>query len=387
MSWLRVAATAVTVTIAGLGWPAGCRISDVDGPVAVAHVFWNNGIPTLGPPAWDDSSIYFATRAHSVVAVNRQTGLVRWTAHCCVTGDWVTTRRTPARTANVLVFGDDDLAGFDAVTGVQLWRFTDDNGQVVRAGVVPFSADGGRVYTGSYVGAAFAIDATSGSVLWRTDLVQDTSAQVRVHAARDTCVYLSVRFKIGTFYYAKVYALNAATGSVLWSYDVGASSLARDIVLTPVPASTQLLLVARDDGSVVALATSDGSERWTATHPVQPGPSDRRISVSGNTVIASATPTTAGLDLLVAYDLSTGTELWRTASEQGSVEGYYNSLASDQEHMYAMFTNGVLGTYDLLSGQPISFRRAPSGIFYGAPAISHDTLFLAGSEGAFAIAR
>ncbi|HVZ47559.1 MAG TPA: PQQ-binding-like beta-propeller repeat protein, partial [Gemmatimonadaceae bacterium] len=312
---------------------SGCETANLDGPAVDARVLWNVGIPTLGPPAWDDSSIYFSSRLHSVVAVNRATGAVRWTGYCCTIGDWITTERSPARTGNVLVFGDDDLVGFDAHTGVRLWTFTRDNGELVRAGVNLFQADGGRVYTGSYLGAAFALDATTGAVLWRTNLESTGNPQVRIHAVRDGRVYLTVRYG-GPFYSAAAYALDAGSGAVLWRYDMGRSSISHDVALTAPNATSQLLLVALDDGSIAALSAQTGEERWVIDRPSPTNPSERQLVVVGDRLVASATLTAQTGDYLAAYDLATGNERWRVESEQGSVWGYYNMMASDGAHVY-----------------------------------------------------
>src|SRR5262249_40187786 len=125
---------------------------------------------------------------------------------------------------------------------------------------------------------------------------------------------------------------------------------------------------------------------WVIDRPTEAGLSDRRMTVAGGTLIASASMP-APDDFIAGYDLTTGRELWRTRTDQGSVSGYYGMVTSADNVAYACFTNGFIGAFDVTTGQRLWVRRPPSGMFYGAPVVSHDTLFLGGSEGAYAIAK
>jgi outer membrane protein assembly factor BamB len=351
----------------------------------MAHVFWQAPITALGPPALDDSSVYFSTRDHYLAAVNRRTGDVRWVAYSGVSGD-PRARDTPVRAADVVVFGDEYLFGIELVHGTRRWVFGKTGGVEPRVGIFRFGSDGTRVYAGSAVGAVFAVDAATGQQLWRSDLLPGTDHLTRVDAVGGGRVYAIVSFD-GPFYVERVYALDTTTGDVIWTYDRGRSSLARDALLTSSGPAGSLLLLALDNGRIVALDAATGSEHWTIG-PVAVGTAldDRRMTVSGGVLVATSTGGTA-TDFIAGYDFTTGQESWRVLSDQGSAQGNLGRVTSDNTLAYITFTNGVIGAYDLRSGVRRWLRRAPVGFFVSAPIISHDTFFVAGYDAAYAIAR
>ncbi|MNC94666.1 hypothetical protein D3C83_115760 [compost metagenome] len=60
-------------------------------------------------------------------------------------------------------------------------------------------------------------------------------------------------------------------------------------------------------------------------------------------------------------------------------------MTSDATTAYVVFTNGVLGAFDLTTGALRWYRKAPVGRFRGSAIISQDTLFLGGHEAGYAI--
>lgn len=358
-----------------------------------AAVIWQANITALGPPAIDENSVYFSTRDHTLVAINRADGSTRWVAHSGISGA-PPARDTPVRSADVVVFGDEYLFGLEPATGARRWVFGTTGGIEPRVGIYPFRTDGTFIYAGSVVGAVFAIDAATGMQVWRANLLPGSDNQVRVIAVRDGFVYVTLRYD-GPFYMARVVALNTETGAVRWTYEIGPSAIAGDVVLTPPEATRQFFLVVLDDGRIVALDAQTGAPQWTIGSILVPGGAvgdDRRMAVFGDWLVA--TSTTGGLyvngvfpDLVAGYELTTGQERWRVRSTQGSAAGNLGRVIADAEVAYVVFGNGVLGTYDLATGQVRSLRRPPVGLFDSAPIISHDTMFLGGWDAAYAIRR
>jgi outer membrane protein assembly factor BamB len=359
----------------------------------LATVIWHAPIRALGPPAFDDRSVYFSTRDHTIVAIDRASGQIRWTAVTDGRGSYVGTADSPVCAADVVVFGDEFLYAFDAASGTRRWVFGQGSMSHNEVGAFQFRTDGRRIYAGSAIGAAFGINASTGELVWRQDLLQGVAGQVRVVAVRDSAVYIVVRY--GSV--AREVALNSETGVVLWSFESGPSMLQRDIVLTPVGAALQLLLVARDDGSIVALDALTGGPRWTIASPIPPGAptsiDDRRMAawvdglIATTTMGGAATSPAGRSNEIIGYDLITGTERWRVASTQGSASLNFNQVITNADQGYINFTNGVLGIYDLETGGARGLLRAPTGLFTSAPVISHDTMFLGGWDAAYAIRR
>ncbi len=90
---------------------------------------------------------------------------------------------------------------------------------------------------------------------------------------------------------------------------------------------------------------------------------------------------------IAGYDFDTGRELWRVISDQGSAEANLNRVTSDSDLAYVPFYSGALGAYALTTGAQRWLRRPPVGLFVRAPLISHDTMFVAGWDAAYAISR
>jgi len=114
---------------------------------------------------------------------------------------------SPAVIGGVVYVGSDDggLYAIDAVTGTQVWR-------AATGGSISLSSPavaGGRVFVGSTDQKVHAFDQTTGAELWATTTGTTVEAPPTV---------------VGGVVYAasdKLYALDAATGSTIWSADTG----------------------------------------------------------------------------------------------------------------------------------------------------------------------
>ena len=156
------------------------------------------------------------------------------------------------------------------------------------------------------------------------------------------------------------------------------------MILGASAAPQPLVILALEGGRLVALDAMTGQPVWEVAGPVEAG-SLRHLGVRGGTLIATTTVPFPGY--VAAYDVNTGSQRWSVASQNGSATLAPIAISFDDSTAFVAFTNGVIGAYGLASGQEMWFRRPPSGAFSGTAAISHDTLFIAGSEGAYAIAK
>jgi outer membrane protein assembly factor BamB len=385
----RFLASAVVIVAVGLGigsWSAGCRVSDPFDPnkPRTADVVWQVSYPAFGPPALDDSSVYFALRDHRIMAVNRADGAIRWAAYSGTAGSNLVTVDSPVRTNDVVVFGDEYLFGFEPMTGGRRWIFGQTGGTEPRVGVYPFKADGLRIYSGSAVGSAFAIDAATGTQVWRTDLIPGTDNQVRIMSVRNGVVYLTLRYN-GPRYRGSAYALDATTGASIWSFELptqnGSPNATRDGILAG-DSLGSLFLVSFDDGRIAALDALTGALRWTIP-AMSLQNDDRRMTASGKILVATSTAP----DLIAGYDLATGTERWRTLSDQGSAGLGFGKVSSDADLAYVVFTNGYIAAYDLQTGARPWVQTAPLGFFVDAPLVGQDTFFLGGNLAVYAIRK
>jgi outer membrane protein assembly factor BamB len=235
-------------------------------------------------PVWSEGVVVFGSGDGNVYAVDADDGAVRWRF---TTGGRV--RSSPAVSEGRVYVGsmDGTLYALSLADGRELWRF-ETEGHALRSGDFGFdrrtiqsspAVAGGRVFVGSRDGFLYAVDATSGRLLWRVDhqmswvntspavagdLVFAGSSDERFLQAVDARTGKE-RWRVGTerpvwsspgiaedLVYVgdgsgSIYALDRATGQERWRHKAG-----RRILSSPTLADG-LLLIGNDDGSVYAI--------------------------------------------------------------------------------------------------------------------------------------
>ncbi len=215
-----------------------------------------------------------------VRAIDAATGQERW--HVAVPNG------LPVVEGGMLVTGTSEgyLVGLDAATGAERWRL-----QVSTQGGAgnPALADG-VAYVGAGVDGFFAVDAASGTLLWRGDIGDDRTGTAVV---AEGIAYVGGATDNGT---GHLYAFDANTGDLLWTRD---EPLASPAVLGGVGYSGS------ETGTLTAFNTADGTERW-------------QMDLGGavnNPAIANGVVYVVSLNdpidaTLFALDAATGDELW-----------------------------------------------------------------------------
>jgi outer membrane protein assembly factor BamB len=154
-------------------------------------------------PAAGDGMVFVSTGSGKVVAVDQQSGAVRWQNQ--LGNSWLWTPTYADGRVYVLV-DEVRMAALDAETGDELWSWIFPGGALTQ---YPTFAEG-KMFISDSTFAEYAIDLATGETVWATEPME----AVRTSAYGD-----------GT------------------------------------------LFVPRKDGGVTALDTSDGSERWTSMDP------------------------------------------------------------------------------------------------------------------------
>src|SRR5215207_2415673 len=91
-------------------------------PALRPAIRWQVPLPGWGEPAADASAAYFLTRDHDVVAVDIETGTVRWRSTTGGAGD-VPTGTTVRVAASRVIVGDGGIVALDRASGRRIWRF------------------------------------------------------------------------------------------------------------------------------------------------------------------------------------------------------------------------------------------------------------------------
>ena len=229
-------------------------------------------------------------------------------------------------------------AAYNASTGAQVWANVD---QTMRAGdSITVSPDGSTVFVaGGGQDPVVAYSATTGTVLWS----QSSGVSEGVSAAASpngSAVYVAGG--------STVAAYNAATGAVLWSGPAGPTTTGG---LTVSPDGSKVFITGTsytptNNGSYYATAAFDatsGATLWTANFQKPRsfgGASAVAVSLDGSKVFVTGSMYGRASTTIrwgtVAYDASTGTQLWvvRFPNLSDTIQGTANAVSPDGSKVF-----------------------------------------------------
>jgi outer membrane protein assembly factor BamB len=378
-----------------------CReiVRPIPGGGALSRVLWRipsdssqNQLPHEPAVNADGSMAYFVTTDYRLKKIRGADGKIIWNV------DVGPVRATfpgwnVVLAGGTVAFAKVDLFGYDTTTGRELWSYVAPGGDPT--GYTSITSDDSTVYSASWGGRAYAIDARTGRAKWITDLQQGRPDVFALHPTFDRGVlYVATHSSAGTDV-ASFWALHAFTGAVKWKYDFardssvgmwmpnaayGGSAVWRDLVIEPVA-----------DGRVFAFDRETGAIRWIAprVHLLPPAGTslgDMRWPVvfGENLVITTSTS-----GVLVSLDPATGAERWRNTD---FLEAAYRPAMDDQS-VYVPYGT-VFAAFDVSTGHlrwkddgPFIDGLRRGTPFQGRPAIASDRLYVGGLDGSYALKR
>lgn len=231
-----------------------------------------------------------------VRAINAETGEKLWEDE---RDRW--TQSAPVTTANAVYGlsngdGDGHVFRLSAADGSEEWSRSLEAVPISSLAVVD-----GTVYVGEIDGTVTAMDAEDGTPDWSTDAGNQVWSPP---AVGDETVYVtgdSGRTDDDSAGPSTVHALDAATGDELWEYEVGSQRA------TGSPAvSGDTAYVGDFDGTLHAMSTDDGSQRWTF---------EAEDLLRTPPMIHDGTAYIGGSDGLYALDADSGSVEWQITSE------------------------------------------------------------------------
>jgi outer membrane protein assembly factor BamB len=189
----------------------------------------------------------------NVYALDVDTGDPKWTFE---TGHRVWA--TPLIEGDTVYIGsmDRNLYALSLSDGEVLWKFSA-KGAFASTPVL----QDGILYIGTFGNRVYAIDADDGTEIWRFPPEKPGENWFWGSPAIDGDAIYAVDVK-GT-----VYKLNAETGEEVWHSKLTAKKNEKDAPVRGGPALTEdgnTLLISSQNGSLYALDTADGSQRWSA---------------------------------------------------------------------------------------------------------------------------
>jgi outer membrane protein assembly factor BamB len=390
----RLARALAGIGTAGVSaWASGCSKLDL-APGSSTQVIWHvAGMGSEGgAPGFDGTTAFFLNGTHGVVAIDAQSAVQRWSASTGTVGGGTYGEAGCITAGAVVACGDEDIIGFNRSDGSLAWRYHATMGY--SPGFFSPTVVGTSLYAGSPSGTVYAIDATAGVARWATrpfptdtELISifDPSADNDIVVAGFTKFLPSPIQPVGG-----VVALDAATGQVRWiayfphpdstlQTNGRSTALWQNLVLAPSAAA----------GTIYALDRGTGAVQWAlpgvGAYPPQfnshPATQDlRAVTVYGSTLYAISISC-----WLVAYDLSSRTELWRIASPDGA--STVERVFSDGQAVYALYGSGGLISYSASAPSIRWTAGSSTAQFNGPVALGSDRVFATGAAGFYALSK
>ena len=387
MASIAVASAIVVVLGACVG---GCEgRHDPIGPDTTAHkiptfarALWR--VPRapsfLTGPAADDSSAYFASANHEVYAVRKSDGTLRWVSASIGTNFPVGRSLIVAK--GLVLYPEFFLYAFDVRTGALAWVYRDSTKSA--GGYFAVTADSSQVYGGSTAGIVVAINIQSGMAAWRTKVSSDTG-QVNVYSP----VLAGGRVFVGYHKFASpfdggIVALDAVTGAVLWRRDI--------LPITPdlwggaydgLVVWQDLVIVSAWDGRVHAFKSDSGTDVWTSPRlsALQSGSNDiRPLAASGNVIVVGST-----LSMIQGLDARTGAVMW---SQPTTFTGSADSpVVAMGDTVLFHYTSLQLGALAATTGATIWQTALNEPHVFGPPTFDATRVFVGADSGFYALRR
>jgi outer membrane protein assembly factor BamB len=262
-------------------------------------------------------------------------------------------RMTPAVADGKVFIGGEDgrLFALDASTGDVVWRF-DAEGSVVSSPVV----SNGRLYFGSLDTYFYALNARTGQLLWR----YRTGGQI----------YSSPALFANLLYFGSrdrtMYALSLE-GDLTWS-----KVTSGEIWSSPAIADGQVI-IGDTDGMLYAFDTRYGTSRWTA----EVGSTRATPVISGRVIYIAG-----GENRLSAAALATGEIL---ATTQVGTDGIEASVALGDDSLFLIAMDGTLQRLTFNPESPASFsldwETNIGGPAYSSPSYADGVIYVVTEAG------
>jgi outer membrane protein assembly factor BamB len=343
----------------------------------LASPIWHVDGEGRGRPAADWSTVFFLSKRHEVVALNAQSGSVRWRASTGEPGE-STNGSAVVLAADIVAAGDYDVVAFDRATGEFRWRFEPDEGY--GPGIYLGDAIDSAIYAGSPAGRVYAIDARAGSPRWTTIVEDDGRTTVFPPIADDDTLFAAY-----TSFTAPntggVVALDRATGGVRWrsAFPPAAEKRTATNAAGGPLAVDDVVIATRGDGVIHAFDRGDGTIRWVLAGVNVPGRTVddyRPLARTGRTLVAGSLT-----GIVDAFDLRTREKKWRYSGELNGSIAF--SIAADDRYVYVPYIGGRLVALDAADGTERWRTGNLKSGFVWPPASAGDRIYLAGSGAGF----
>ncbi len=217
----------------------------------------------------------------------------------------------------------------------------------------------GVLYLNTYKGTTFAIDALSGTVVWRRPSPGLKPSSPAIAGPR-----LLVASRAGT-----VTAYARANGALLWQFRVASRVESSPLVVDG------LAYVGAQDGRLFALDVATGRVRWAYDTG---GRINSSASVAGDRVFIT---TYSGA--IFCLRRTDGKKLWRRYVKRDFLryESFYASASTDGRRLFTVARSGRVVALSAVTGKILWTRRVGGGLAYSTPAVERGRVFVGGFDG------
>jgi outer membrane protein assembly factor BamB len=361
----------------GLGFCSAGALLNVFGQESVPRRVWHVPEPGRGGPAADDTSAYFLSKAHEVLAVDIATGNVRWRRPTFEEGEALSGAALLVDGESVVV-GDYNLLAFNRHTGGLRWRFVPADGY--GPGIYLGTVSDGLALAGSPSGHLYAVDVESGALRWSTEVASDGKTTVFSPVASASAVAAGF-----TEFTAPngggVVVVAKDTGRVLWKQRFPSPadpSLGTNWAGGPILVDDEVI-ASSGDGNIHAFDAGSGALRWTIPKVSGPSPFPvaadrdfRALALAGALLVCGSLT-----GQIVAFDRVSREERWRfTGTGLGSTAF---RIAAIDGVVYVPFANGRLVALGAADGRELWRLGDWTSGFLWPPAARGGAILLSGA--------
>ncbi len=274
-------------------------------------------------------------------------------------------RASPTVVGGVVYIGSNSsyFYALNATTGSQIWRVNVGSNVESSAAVVDNVVYVGVLWNG-HNGYVDALNATNGALIWQFTTNSGIESSPSVV---NSVVY------VGS-YLGYVYALNATNGNLLWSYLTGASTFSSPAVVDGI------VYIGSIDGKLYAINADNGALIWSfqTGSPVYSSPA----------VVNSVVYFVSDNGVVFALSANGGLEIWRASIGVGDHAD--DSPAVAGRIVYVGSRNGYYA-FNATTGSQIWFFTSPysprqfNGYVYSSPAVAGNVVYF-GSPDSFVFA-
>lgn len=343
---------------------------------------WHVAGEGWGTPSADETSVYFVSKNHEVLAVEAESGKVRWRQMTGEPGP-ETTGFESIVAGSVVAMGDYNLIAFDRRNGTLRWRFEGVDGYA--PGVYLGASANGMLLTGSPSGRIYAVDHETGTMRWSVDVSGGRRITAFYPATNGTVVVAgytetAIPNQGGTV------AVDLTAGKLLWK-TAFPRPLDRTLETnwTGGPVLTSAVAIASSgDGNIHAFDLGTGDIQWSIPMVndlpvgtlISPDRDMRPLALTGNTLIAGSLT-----GVVIAYDLTSRRERWRFDGHLSGSTVF--KLTATDDTAYVPYFSGELVALDVRDGSE-RWRIGDWKVGYRwAPLVSRDRIYVSGTQSGF----